>query len=47
MAKGNTKSIAVPIRLGFTFEGVERNGELLHGHFIDLEVYGLLKSDCK
>lgn len=45
VAKGNTKSIAVPIRLGFTFEGIERNGELLNGQFIDLEVYSLLKSD--
>ena len=45
VARGNTQSIAIPTRLGFTFEGIERNGELLHGQFVDLEVYSLLKSD--
>jgi Acetyltransferases, including N-acetylases of ribosomal proteins len=42
---GNDRSSHVPQRLGFTFEGVERDGELLNGHFIDIEVYSLLKRE--
>jgi ribosomal-protein-serine acetyltransferase len=45
-AVGNEASIAIPIRLGFQFEGIERAGELLTGHvFTDLVVYSKLKSD--
>lgn len=40
-AVGNERSRNIPRRLGFSFEGVERNGELLAGGvFTDLEVYG-------
>lgn len=44
---GNFKSSAVPARLGFTLEGVERDGEKHHHRFIDLEVYSCLKKDWK
>ncbi|WP_238480345.1 GNAT family N-acetyltransferase [Mangrovibacterium lignilyticum] len=42
---GNYRSSAIPKRLGFTFEGVERDGEKHQRSFIDLEVYSLLKND--
>jgi ribosomal-protein-serine acetyltransferase len=41
----NTKSSAVPKRLDFTFEGIEREGEYLNGRYIDLEIYSMLKLD--
>ncbi len=45
-AVGNTASSNIPKRLGFTFEGVERAGELFpDGTFKDLEIYSLLKSE--
>lgn len=42
---GNHFSSAIPKRLGFTLEGIERQGERHHVRYIDLEVYSLLKSD--
>lgn len=45
-AVGNTKSSNIPKRLGFTFEGVTRDGELeADGSFVDIEVYSLLKQE--
>ncbi|WP_346855546.1 GNAT family protein [uncultured Draconibacterium sp.] len=44
-AKQNTKSASIPQKLGFTLEGVEREGELHQSGYFDLEVYSLLKSD--
>lgn len=45
-AVGNQPSRKVPQRLGFKFEGIERQGELLTGGiFADLEIYSKLKSD--
>lgn len=44
---GNVKSSRIPLRLGFTFEGIERDGELVNGRYIDLEVYSLLKREWK
>ncbi len=44
-ALGNSKSAAIPKRLGFHFEGIERQGENHHGKYTDLEVYSFLKSD--
>jgi ribosomal-protein-serine acetyltransferase len=41
----NIKSKAIPKRLGFKFEGIERAGEFLNGLYIDLEVYSMLKND--
>lgn len=42
---GNDKSSAIPRRLGFSFEGVERNGERHNHSYIDLEVFSLLKHE--
>lgn len=44
---GNSKSRAIPERLGFTHEGTIRAGEFLYDHYINSEVYGLLKTDVK
>jgi ribosomal-protein-serine acetyltransferase len=45
-AVGNTASIQIPLRLGFTYEGIERQGELLTGNvFADLQVYSKLKCE--
>ena len=42
---GNYKSSHIPKRLGFMFEGIERQGERHHFNYIDLEVYSLLKNE--
>jgi len=39
----NLKSQFIPKRLNFKLEGVIRQGELVHGKFIDLNLYALLK----
>ena len=44
-AAGNTRSAAVPKRLGFVLEGIERHGQRLNGEFVDLERYSLLSGD--
>ena len=44
-ATENLKSRAIPERLGFTFEGIEREGELHNRGFVDLAIYGLLKNE--
>jgi ribosomal-protein-serine acetyltransferase len=45
-AVGNSASSNIPKRLGFIFEGIEREGELLsNGFFTDLEVYSKLKHE--
>ncbi|MDQ1088120.1 MULTISPECIES: GNAT family N-acetyltransferase [unclassified Siphonobacter] len=44
-AIGNTKSQAVPERLGFTKEGISRQAEFLHGQYVDIVVYSKLKSE--
>lgn len=45
-AVGNEASKAIPKKLGFVLEGIERDGELLSdGLFVNLERYSLLKSD--
>jgi len=46
-AVGNDASEKVATRLGFTFEGIERNGERYHLRFFDLKVYSMLKSEFK
>lgn len=44
-ATGNTKSCAIPQRLGFKQEGVLRQAGWLYDHFIDLVIYGMLASE--
>lgn len=45
-AVGNFPSKSIPQRLGFRFEGIERDGELLtENRFTDIEVYSLLKNE--
>lgn len=44
-AVGNHRGSAIPERLGFTFEGVLRHAQLLHGVFIDLRLYSLLRGE--
>jgi ribosomal-protein-serine acetyltransferase len=46
-ATGNTKSCAIPRRLGFTLEGTLREGELCCGRYLDLNVFGMLKKDWR
>ena len=44
-APGNTRSCAIPLRLGFRLEGTLREGELCCGRYLDLNVYSMLKRD--
>lgn len=44
-AEGNNKSCAIAERLGFTKEGYFRQSGFLTGKFVDMNWYGLLKSD--
>ncbi len=41
-ATENHRSRAIPERLGFTLEGIERQSQWLYDHFVDLAVYALL-----
>lgn len=41
-ATGNTRSRAIPERLGFTQEGILRESEWLYDHFVDLVGYSML-----
>jgi ribosomal-protein-serine acetyltransferase len=43
----NARSRAVPERLGFRGEGLLRQAEWLHDHFIDLVLYAMLADDWK
>jgi ribosomal-protein-serine acetyltransferase len=44
-ATHNTRSRAIPERLGFKFEGVIREVEWLHDRYVDHAVYSMLRSD--
>lgn len=44
-AVGNTPSENIAQRLGFRFEGIEREGERYNDHFLDLKVFSLLKKE--
>jgi ribosomal-protein-serine acetyltransferase len=43
----NKRSRMIPERLGFTLEGIQRQGEWLHDSFYDLAVYSMLASEWK
>jgi ribosomal-protein-serine acetyltransferase len=45
-AADNTRSRAIPERLGFQLEGIVRGVEWLHDRFADHAIYGLLRLDC-
>lgn len=45
VAPDNSKSAAIPKKLGFLLEGIERAGEKHHQIYRDLEVYSLLAND--
>ncbi|MBO9130387.1 GNAT family protein [Bacillus sp. 165] len=45
--KENKKSRAIPKRLGFTQEGIIRDGEWLYDHFHDIVIYSVLKREWK
>lgn len=44
-AVGNGKSRAIPERLGFKNEGVIRDAEWLHDHYVDHVLYAMLKRE--
>ncbi|GCE26471.1 ribosomal-protein-serine acetyltransferase [Dictyobacter alpinus] len=44
-ATGNIRSCAIPQRMGFVEEGTIRQAEWLYDHYVDLRLYGLLKSE--
>ncbi len=44
-AEKNEKSAAIPLRLGFSYEGLLRDAEKLPSGFVSLKVFGLLRSN--
>jgi ribosomal-protein-serine acetyltransferase len=44
-ATGNARSRAIPQRLGFKQEGIQRQVEWLYDHFVDLVIYAMLAGD--
>ena len=44
-ATENSRSRAIPERLGFKLEGIVREIEWLHDRYVDHAMYGLLRSD--
>ena len=44
-ATGNTKSRAIPERLGFSQEGVARQAQWIYDHYVDLAIYGVLAEE--
>ena len=46
-AVGNEKSCGIAKRLGFQFEGVLREGQLLNGTYVDINVYSMLAGEWR
>jgi len=46
-ATENTRSCAIPQRLGFTREGITRDGEWVNDRWLDLVVWGLLEQEWR
>ena len=46
-ATGNKRSRAIPERLGFTFEGTRREGQIVNGRVLDIEVYSMLAAEWR
>ena len=44
-ATGNSRSCAIPKRLGFTQEGILRDAEWLYDHYVDHVIFGMLARD--
>jgi len=44
-ATENIRSLKIPERLGFRFEGIIREAEWLYDHYVDHALYSLLRSD--
>lgn len=44
-AIGNDKSEQIPVRYGFHFEGIERDGEKVSDNYYDLKVHSLLRKE--
>ena len=45
--QGNTRSCAIPERLGFTREGVVRGGQWVNDRWVDLLVWGMLEHEWR
>lgn len=46
-APENVKSCAIPEKLGFTKEGIERQGGFHHGKYVDFVVYSMLAKEVR
>ncbi len=46
-AAGNKKSQAIPLRLNFKLEGIERQSQNIYGVFHDVMIFSLLKKEWK
>jgi ribosomal-protein-serine acetyltransferase len=44
---GNMRSCAIPQRLGFTREGLLREGEWVNDRWVDLVAWGMLEHDWR
>lgn len=44
-ATDNSRSRAIPVRLGFREEGISRDGQWLYDHYVDLVTYSLLRRE--
>lgn len=46
-AVGNTRSRAIPERLGFKIEGIARQAEWLYDRYVDLVIYAMLEDEWR